>query len=277
MRQKASILLIISTLLLISCDQQKPIKPSDKITGIVFCIDDYAVEDFYQEKHYNYIQTTGIKMTYFICKYHKLSEKQKKIIKIFQADGHEIGFHGTHHIHAKDFLDTSTIEKYLDYEIKPDLKKMRDDGLDITDFSYPYGSHTPKLDSFLLHNLFYFIKLGRLQKFYYNLNEPPQIIHPFPLDERYWKKYKITLDQVIQFIDSAFDQNKIIMFYGHGLTDEYTTERNAIWFDKFRLIMNYVKEKRMKFYTLNDLKQFGKKDIILKYNYQGKDVEIDEE
>lgn len=82
--------------------------------------------------------------------------------------------------------------------------------------------------------------------------------------------------KVIILVNFRYNQNKIAVFFGHGLTDEYTTERNAIWFDKFRLIMNYAKEKRMKFYTLNDLKQLGKKDIILNYTYQGRDIETDE-
>ncbi len=249
-------------------------KDNGKIAGIVFCIDDYYVGDFYKANHYRYIQSMGIKMTYFITKYHILSKGQKRIIKIFQADGHEIGYHGTHHIHAKDFLDTSTITKYLNYEINPDLKLMRNDGLLISDFSYPYGSHTPQLDSVLLNKYFYFIKLGSTKPYFYTLNMPREIIHPIPLDERYWIKYHISLQNILNYIDSAARQNKIIMFYGHRLTDNYRTNVNAIWFDKFRLIMDYSKEKGMKFYTLNDLKKLdNKKNIILNYKNDTADIE----
>ncbi len=249
---------------------------TDHKAGIVFCIDDYYVEDFYQENHYNYIQSTGIKLTYFICQYHKLSHQRKHIIKMLQADGHEIGFHGTHHIHAADYLEDHTIDQYLNYEIVPDLKKMQQDGLQVTDFSYPFGSHTPKLDSILLNKYFYFIKLGTTKHFYYSTEQPKGIIRPICLDERYWVKYHITLDDILSFIDSAAAQNKVIIFYSHRLTDEYTTEYNATWFDKFRLIMNYAKEKGMQFYTLNDLKKLGKPEKLI-LNYTELEEEMEDE
>ena len=280
MRHRAFIILIINTLLLLSCHQQKhePTKNTGKIAGIVFCIDDSYVKDFYQTNHYQYIQSTGIKMTYFITRYHKLKRGEKSIIKIFQADGHEIGFHGTHHIHAREYLEQHTIDEYINYEIKPDLKKMKDDGLDVTDFSYPYGSHTPELDSVLFHKYFYFIMIFSHNPYhYYNLETEKSYIIPFPLDERYWITYYRGLDvhKALAYIDSAYKQNKVAVFFGHGLSDEYNTERNAIWFDKFRLIMDYAKEKGMKFYTLNDLKKFGNKDLIL--SFDGESYEIDDE
>ncbi len=242
--------------------------------GIVFMIDDAYVEDFYQQNHYNFIQHNHIKMTYFICKYPHLSQRKKTIIKIFQNDGHEIGFHGTHHINAVNYLQNHTIDQYINYEILPGLKAMLNDGLEVIDFSYPYGAHTPELDSVLFHKYFYFIKLGAIHYNFYDRYLNRQIIRPFPLDRRYWVRYHLSLDKVLSFIDSADRKNKIIMLYGHGLSDTIDTVHNKIWFNDFTAIFNYAKSKGFKFYTLRDLQKHKSElpDIILSYS---KELEID--
>ncbi len=221
--------------------------------GIVFCIDDYYVEDFYQPEHYNYMQKMGIKMTYFICDYHILDSTRKAIIRKFYQDGHEIAFHGTHHIRATDYLKNHSIEEYINYEILPDLTLMKQDGYDITDFSYPYGSHTKELDSVLFSRYFYFIKLGSTSFWFYSKPSDKKIIHPFPLDPGYWERYNLNMDMVINFIDSANKANKIIMFYAHRWRDD-----DPIAFARFRMIMDYAKEKGFRFYTLQDLQKMDK-------------------
>ncbi len=184
--------------------------------GIVFLIDDAYVEDFYQLKHYRYIQENKIQMTYFICKRPQLPDYKKNIIKVFQNDGHEIAFHGTHHINAIKYLKNHSIEEYINYEILPGLNEMYKDGLDIVDFSYPYGAHTPELDSVLFNRFFYFIKLGSTRFYFYDRFLDKQIIHPFPLDRRYWVRDHLSLNKVLSLIDSADKKNKIIMLYGHA-------------------------------------------------------------
>ena len=226
--------------------------------GIIFCIDDYYVEDFYKPDHYNYIQQTGIKMTYFICQYHALDSTRKAIIDKFYHDGHEIAFHGTHHIRATDYLKDHSIEDYINYEILPDLTLMEQKGYNINDFSYPYGSHTAELDSVLFNNFFYFIKLGSTRFWFYSKPENKKIIHPFPLDDRYWKLYNLNMNMVLKFIDSADRSDKIIMFYSHRLHDQYNDNANSTWFEKFRMIMDYAKEKGFRFYTLQDLQKMDK-------------------
>ncbi len=244
--------------------------------GIVFMIDDAYVEDFYQQNHYDYIQHNHIKMTYFICKYPQLSHHKKAIIKIFQNDGHEIAFHGTHHINAVNYLQNHSIDQYINYEILPGLSAMQNHGLDVVDFSYPYGAHTPELDSVLFHRYFYFIKLGSTHYFFYNRYLDKQIVHPFPLDRRYWVRYHLNLNQVLNFIDSADKKNKIIMLYGHGLSDTIDTVHNKIWFQDFTAIFNYAKSKGFKFYTLRDLQKHKSElpDIILSYS---KELELEQE
>ncbi len=180
---------------------------------------------------------------------------KKRIIRHFQIDGHEIGFHGTHHINAVKYLENHSIEDYLNYEIRPALAAMEKDGLHITDFSYPYGAHTSELDSVLLSKYFYFIKLGSTKHYYYDRYLDKQIIHPFPLDRRYWVKYHLSIHDAITLIDSAYKYNKIIMFYGHGLSDKIVLKKDKIWFRDFTTIFNYAKSKGFSFYRLEDLQK----------------------
>ncbi len=263
---KCSILIIIIINIFISCCQPSvPIENRQILyskdsnhRGIVFMIDDADVEDFYKKSHYQYINNTGIKMTYFISLYSHLKCKKKRIIKQFQMDGHEIAFHGTHHINAVNYLKNHSIEDYLNYEIRPGLEAMKKEGLIISDFSYPYGAHTTKLDSILFHNYFYFIKLGSTSFHYYDRYLNKQIIHPFPLDRRYWKKYHLSIHDAIKLIDSAYKYNKIIMFYGHGLSDKIVLKKDKIWFSDFVTIFNYAKSKGFSFYRLEDLQKLNR-------------------
>ena len=144
------------------------------------------------------------------------------------------------------------MEDYLNYEIRPGLEAMKKDGLIISDFSYPYGAHTKELDSILFNNYFYFIKLGSTRFYYYDRYLNKQIIHPLPLDRRYWEKYHLSIHDAISLIDSAYKYNKIVMFYGHGLSDTIGTN---IWFSDFVTIFNYAKSKGFSFYRLEDLQK----------------------
>ncbi len=260
----AIILVVITLVLFVTCHKGSNFfthhtKANASIKGIVFCIDDYYVEDFYKPEHYKYIQQAGIKMTYFICRYHQLNNKRKEIIHRFYTDGHEIAFHGTHHINAVNYLKNHSIEEYINYEILPDLTLMKQQGYNVNDFSYPYGHSTLELDSILLTRYFYFIKLGSINEAgLYTLNEDKRIIRAFPLDDRYWKLYHIDMKKVLALIDSADKNNKIIVFYSHRLEDEYNDNVNSTWFDKFRMIMDYARQKGFHFYTLQDLQKMDK-------------------
>ncbi len=221
--------------------------------GAVFMIDDYYFETFYN--HYDYIQNTGIKMTYFVCYYPRdvYTSHTYILANIFDADNHEIGFHGSFHINSAQYLTENTIPGYMNFEIFPGLMLMTSEGFDVTDFSYPYGSSTPNLKEYLF-NYFYFQKLGSKRLFLYNFNEQREIVSPVPLDENYHVPDSLVFD----YINQAFSLNKIITFYGHKLLDQKVT------FHRFKSVFDTLKAKQFHFYRLDDLQDTALQKSLLK-------------
>ena len=177
-------------------------------------IDDYYIETFME--HYDFIQENGVKMTFMVTRYHTLSDKRKQMFRQIYTDGHELGFHGTHHISAIEYLKDHTIEEYINYEILPDLEMMKHDGYNVTNFSYPYGKHTPELDSILLSRFFYSLKLGTTRLILYNVPIAKGIVRPIPIDDN----YNIRFEKLLAYADTAKKYNKIIMFYAHKLNPD---------------------------------------------------------
>ena len=249
-------LLTISVLLLIFTFRLSA-QNSPATRGAVFMIDDYYFETFYN--HYDYIQSTGLKMTYFVCYYPRDVYIPYKYIlaNIFDADNHELGFHGSYHIKSSFFLTENTIPSYMNFEIFPGLMLMTSDGYDISDFSYPYGAATPNLINFL-YKYFYFQKLGSTRLTLYSFNEPKQIMSPIPTDEN----YNISDEVIYNDIDEAYEKNKIIAFYGHQLHDAKVT------FTRFRSMFDTLKAKQFHFYRLDDLQNPQLQKSFLKTEFR---------
>ncbi len=224
--------------------------------GAVFMIDDYYFETFYN--HYDYIQSTGLKMTYFVTYFPRdvYTPHKYTLLNIFDADNHEVGFHGSYHIKATDYLNINTIQAYFSREIYPGLMLMTAEGYDVSDFSYPYGSSNTNLRTSLF-DFFYFQKLGSTKLYLYNFNEPREIVSPVPTDEN----YNITDSQIFNYIDQAYNENKIITFYGHKLSDAKVT------FSRFQAMFDTLKAKQFHFYRLDDLQDTTLQKNILDIKY----------
>jgi hypothetical protein len=104
-------------------------KPEENLTGILLSLDDYYSswnEYFYLFNKYD------IKTTFFVFGYY---DDRKIFCQNAYFKGHEIGFHTYTH---KD-LKTLPLEQF-DFEAFMCLDQMRDDGINVTSFAYPYGS-----------------------------------------------------------------------------------------------------------------------------------------
>ena len=63
-----------------------------------------------------------------------------------QAAGHRIGYHGTKHLNAPEFVALHGMQGYINVEILPDLVHMREDGFVLEHFAYPGGNFTRETD-----------------------------------------------------------------------------------------------------------------------------------
>lgn len=140
-------ILFFALLLFNRCKQDVPagILPEGYIS-ITF--DDNSVDNWYT--YLPLLDSLGIKATFYICKYHVLTVDQKAKLHAIQNDGHEIAYHTTNHPDLAKLLVKKGMDYVIAEEIESDLTLMRADGFTVTNFAYPYGSHTVELDNKLM-------------------------------------------------------------------------------------------------------------------------------
>ena len=101
----------------------------------------------------NTIEQYGGVATFFLDRPHRLSSSDVEWLLEIESRGHEIGFHGTHHGNAMMmvYFDGLCLDEYIAREIEPGVNQLRDMGLSISSFAYPYGHHSASIDEALRH------------------------------------------------------------------------------------------------------------------------------
>ena len=106
------------------------------------------------------------KVTFFVTHWDKLDSEQIRKLKVLQNAGHEIACHGLRHKSVKDYDNSiSGLHKYLDEEVIPAIKIMKDNGFTPLNFAYSRGERTLQSDLPLLQYFHY------LRGIYYDKSE----------------------------------------------------------------------------------------------------------
>lgn len=237
----------------VSCE-----KPNEheiqQIGGVVLTFDDYYISNWLEVD--SVFQYSDWKATFCITKYHTLSEEDKNGIKYLQNEGHEIAFHGTNHINVKTYLNTHSIQEYLEYEIIPDLIMMKTDGLDVKTFAYPYGARNEKSDSALAQ--YFEIIRGTAYNTFAEMKQKRQFLDKSVenymvfgegIDKNYQHFSEELVDSILAYIR---DNNKIVIFYSHKVK-ESPTENYVTDYQTLKKIIDFVNNNNLKFYTLNEI------------------------
>lgn len=119
--------------------------------GIAISFDDHFIKDWHALRPL--FKKYGAKATFFVTCKDSLSAEDTKLLKELEADGHEIGFHGTIHGRSTELIGVS-VKNYLDTEITPGLTGMRKAGFAPVSYAHPGGNHNPQVDSVLFANGF---------------------------------------------------------------------------------------------------------------------------
>ncbi len=218
--------------------------------GVVITFDDQYVDEWCRVD--SVLSVYEWKATFFVAKLNELSENEVLLLRKLEDEGHEIGGHGYHHVHAEEYIDSLGIDRYLDYEIKPMLKSFDSLGFTITSFAYPYGSNNRTSNKKLLE---YFQIIRQLDWFANSISKQDcfytgkNIVKAYPLDENYKGTDWNYIEALLNY---AKENNKIIIFYSHcplpSVVGDYQVE-----YDKLEKICSFVKENEMKFYTITQL------------------------
>ncbi len=219
--------------------------------GIALTFDDDRIDNWY--KFLPFFDSTGIKATFYISKYHLFTPDQKNKLLILKNHGHEIAYHTTNHINMVEYIVryNHTLNELISNEIESDLKKMEKDGFYPTTFAYPYGAHTGELDQLLLMRYFKSVRaLNGSTDYSASLAplEKNDILRGFGLD----KSSNHSDEVMINLMSSAKNNNSCAIFVAHDINKD---SKLSVTLDRLKKIANTVKELDLKYYTIAEISQ----------------------
>ena len=216
--------------------------------GIVLTFDDDRIDNWFQ--YLPYLDSANVKVTFYVCKYNRLSPAQKNKLAIIQSHGHEIAFHSTNHYNMLDYVYKykHTTDELMLNEIECGLKMMNKDGFYPTAFAYPYGAHNGLYDKMLMRYFKSVRALNGTNDFSKSLapTEKNDLLFGLGID----KSSKRADEDVLQLIKSASSNNNCAVFVAHDIN---TDRKLSITLNRLNKMIDQVKQLNMKFYTVSEI------------------------
>ncbi len=116
--------------------------------GWAFTVDDDEVDTWYAWR--DQLRAHKVKVTFFVTRYDRLTDRQKQELHELVADGHDIEPHGKAHENAVAYVAAHGLDSYVRDEVRPSKDALVADGYAPIAFAYPYGAHTAAIDDALL-------------------------------------------------------------------------------------------------------------------------------
>jgi peptidoglycan/xylan/chitin deacetylase (PgdA/CDA1 family) len=195
------------------------------------------------------LDSAGVKATFYISSYHKLTPEQITKLKTIRDHGNEIGYHTTNHVHVPFYIEHNGVKAFMKNEIAPDLLKMRADGFNPVVFAYPYGDHNLRSDSCMLCHF----------KSVRNLNGTNNYAKSLTADSDETKLYAMVMDKnsnrsdqlYDQMLESAKQNNNCFILVGHRI--EHGVNDMKVPLYRLRHLIAKAKELGLKFYTVSEI------------------------
>ena len=242
-------LLYLLILTIVGCQQKKKLDG-----GICLSFDDRSIDQWFELR--NLFLANEVKATFFLTQLDSISETEIYKLKILENDGHEIGFHGMHHVLSEYYIKEYSYQKYLDYEIKPGIKWMDSIGFRCTSFAYPYGAKYWFTD-YLLGDQFDVIRGVSTLKNSVTIIDNDDVF--------YSRSGNRTVDAIgfdrISTVDTTMinaaikrckSNNEVLLLFGHvpslDLSEDYSFDIEVL-----EHIIKSVKDNNLRFYLISQL------------------------
>lgn len=210
-------------------------------------------DDWYIDNWYSYLpllDSLGIKATFYIGRYHELSDKQKVLLRNIADRGHEIAFHTSTHPDMVKALEKRGMSYLINKEIRQDLALMKNDGYPVENFAYPFGSHNPELDVALLREFKSIRAVSNKQNWNRCLAKKQaekQIFYGAGIDG----DSKMTDREIISIIENAYKYHDCVVFAAHLIGDPSLTRHVSP--ERLKLIASEARKRNMPFVTISQL------------------------
>lgn len=216
--------------------------------GIALTFDDGRVDNWY--RYLPLMDSLGIKATFYICKYKRLTNEQKNKLHAIENRGHEIAYHTVSHYNLVDYIYKyhHTIEELMQKEIECGLKEMNKDGFYPVTFAYPYGVRNGVLDKQLMR---YFKSVRALNGTYdyaksLASTERNDLLYGFGID----KSSNHSDPVLINLLKSAKNNGNCAILVVHDIN---SNGRLSVSLDRLLKIVQFAKEEKLKFYTVSEI------------------------
>lgn len=219
-----------------------------KEPGIVLTFDDNRVENWV--KYLPLLDSFGVKATFYICKYNRFTNDQKKKLSIIKSYGHEIAFHSTNHYNMEDYVykQNHTVDELMRFEVEAGLKLMNQDGFYPTTFAYPYGAHNGMFDKLLMRYFKSVRALNGTRDFSKSIisTQNNDVLYGLGID----KSSNRSDEDIISVLKSAKNNNSCAVFVAHEIN---TGSKYSITLSRLLSIISFVKTNNLKYYTASEV------------------------
>lgn len=218
--------------------------------GIVLTFDDDRVDNWYT--YLPLFDSMGVRATFYICKYNRFSDEQKRKLSVIKSRGHEIAFHSTNHYNMQDYVykQKHTIDDLMRCEVEGGLKLMNQDGYYPTTFAYPYGAHNGLFDK-LLKRYFKSVRaLNGTQDFSKSIvtTRKNDVLYGLGID----KSSKRSDTDIINVLQSAKNNSGCVVFVAHDIN---SSSNFSITLERLVKIINFVKVNNLKYFTASEISE----------------------
>ncbi|HEU4902805.1 MAG TPA: polysaccharide deacetylase family protein [Flavisolibacter sp.] len=237
-------LLWLATLFFAAC--RKDLHGSLPSGQLALTFDDASVDNWYQ--HLDLLDSLKIKATFYVSSYHTFSSEQKQKLREIERHGHEVAYHTATHPDLVKEVAKNGMAQTEAREISSDLALLKADGYNITNFAYPYGSHSIQLDKCLLRRFKSVRALSNQQNYDKSLVKESgdwKVLYGANVDNN----SRLKNDGILSLMDKAKEHNDCLVMVAHQINNpslglQITKERLI-------LISRAAAERSMEFVTIN--------------------------
>jgi peptidoglycan/xylan/chitin deacetylase (PgdA/CDA1 family) len=241
-------LLVLFSIILTAC--RKDIPKGQMEGQIALTFDDASVENWHP--HLPLLDSLKIKATFYISSYHTLNKHEKSLLKDIERHGHEIAYHTANHPDLPKEIMKKGWARVEEKEIKSDLRLMRQDGYNVTNFAYPYGSHNSQLNTLLLRTFKSVRALSNRQNYYKSLVKQTgtqQVFYGANVDNN----SRLKDDKIISLMNDAQYYHDCLVLVAHQI--ENKSIKLQISRERLQLIARTAYEKKLEFITISQITQ----------------------
>lgn len=215
---------------------------------VALTFDDASVDNWFE--NLDLLDSLKIKATFYVSAYHTFTIEQKQRLKTIESHGHQIAYHTATHPDLVKEVNKDGMAQTEFKEIISDLSLLKRDGYTITDFAYPYGSHSNQLDNCLLRRFNSVRALSNHQDYYKSLVKEAgtrKVLYGANIDNN----SRLKDDRILSLMDKAQEHNDCLVLVAHQINKP--SLHLQISKERLLLLSRAAAERNISFVTISQI------------------------